>query len=329
MPTKRSLLTADAVSGLWPIMVTPAKDGADNWRMEDTLDLDETSRAVDGLIRAGCDGILSMGTYGECATLTWHEKKRLMAALVETARGRVPIFVGTTSLNTRDTISETRYAADLGADGTMLGLPMWCAPSVATAVRFYKDVAEACPTMAIVAYANPEAFKFDFPHSFWAGMASIPQVIAAKYIGIAGLPRNIAITKGRIRMLPLETDYCAAARMEPEACTAFWSSGALCGPRLSLALRDEVRKAKATNDWSAAIRLSAEMGKTVETLFPNGSFAAFSMYNVGIVKERVNAAGWMKAGPCRPPYHVIPEEVREGARIAGRKWVELEARLPL
>ena len=329
MPTKRALLTAEAVNGLWPILVTTAKEGADDWRMEDTLDLDETSRVVDALIRAGCDGILSMGTYGECATLTWDEKKRLMATLVESARGRVPVFVGTTTLNTRDTIAQTRYAADLGADGTMLGVPMWCAPSVATAVRFYKDVAEACPDMAIFIYANPEAFKFEFPHPFWAGVAEISQVIATKYIGIVGLLQNIALTKGRIRFLPLETDYYAGARLDPENCTAFWSSGALCGPRVSIALRDLVRKAKETGDWSAAKRLSEEIGKAGQTLFPHGSFHEFSMYNVGIVKERVDAAGWMKAGPNRPPYHVVPDDIRENARIAGKRWVELEKRLPL
>jgi trans-o-hydroxybenzylidenepyruvate hydratase-aldolase len=327
MATKRTLLTVDAVKGLWPILVTPAKEGSEDWRTEDTLDLDETSRAVEALIAGGCDGILSMGTYGECSTLTWDEKKRLMATLVETVRGRVPIFVGTTTLNTRDTIAHTRFAADLGADGTMLGVPMWCAPSIDTAVQFYKDVAEACPNIAICIYANPEAFKFSFPHPFWAKVASIPQVIAAKYIGVAGLLQNIELTKHRVRLLPLETDYYAAARIDPEFCTAFWSSGALCGPRVSIALRDEVAKARRTGDWSAAKRLSGEVNWANATVFPHGSFAEFSMYNIGIVKERVNAAGWIKAGPARPPYHVMPDDVREGARIAGQRWAELEKKL--
>lgn len=52
-------------------------------------------------------------------------------------------------LNTRDTIRETRFARDLGADGTMLGFPVWCAMSVPGAVQFYRDVAEARPDMAI------------------------------------------------------------------------------------------------------------------------------------------------------------------------------------
>jgi trans-o-hydroxybenzylidenepyruvate hydratase-aldolase len=62
-------------------------------------------------------------------------------------------------------------------------------------------------------------------------------------------------------------------------------------------------------------------------MFPPGGFAEFAMYNIGLEKERANAAGWMKAGPCRPPYHVVPEPYLEGARKSGRKWAELEAAL--
>lgn len=328
MPTKRELLTAKDVNGAWVILPTTAKDGAEDWRMTDTLDLDETARAVDRLIRAGVDGMLSMGTFGEAATLTLDEKKRFMATLVESARDRIPVFVGTTTLNTRDTIALTRYAADLGADGTMLGIPMWCAPSVATAVRFYKDVAEACPNMAICVYANPEAFKFDFPHPFWAQVAEIPQVISCKYIGVAGLLQNIDLSRRRIRLMPLELEYYGGARLD-DFVTAFWSSGAVCGPKPTIALRDEVAKARQTGDWSRAKKLNDEMGKTVQTLFPHGSFKEFSMYNIGIEKERMQAAGWMKVGPCRPPYHVIPEDIREGARISGQRWAELEKRMPL
>lgn len=40
--------------------------------------------------------------------------------------------------------------------------------------------------------------------------------------------------------------------------------------------------------------------------FPPGSFEEFSMDNIPLEKARMDAAGWMKAGPCRPPYHVVP-----------------------
>lgn len=74
------------------------------------------------------------------------------------------------------------------------------------AVQFYRDVAEAVPGMNIAIYANPEAFKFDFPRAFWAQIAEIPQVVTAKYIGIGSLMADLAAIKGRIKLLPIDFD---------------------------------------------------------------------------------------------------------------------------
>ncbi len=40
-------------------------------------------------------------------------------------------------------------------------------------------------------------------------------------------------------------------------------------------------------------------------------------------KIRMNEAGYVKAGPCRPPYFLIPEAFAEGAREAGRRWARI------
>ncbi len=192
-----------------------------------------------------------MGTLGEAATMTHDEKLDFMKALVDAAAGRVPIFVGTTCINTRDTVALTRQALELGADGTMLGIPMWCAPSLDVAVQFYKDVAEAVPEMNIAIYANPEAFKFDFPRGFWGQVAELPQVVTAKYIGVGNLLPDLAAIRGRIKLLPIDFDYYGAARMD-DSIDAFWSSGAVCHPLVTTTLRDLVSQARASGDWSAA-----------------------------------------------------------------------------
>jgi trans-o-hydroxybenzylidenepyruvate hydratase-aldolase len=327
MRSRNERLTVTDITGAWAIIPTPAKDNASDWRADDTVDLEETARVVEELIRAGVDGILSLGTLGECSTLTWDEKRAFMATVVETARGRVPYFGGTTSLNTRETVRQTRAAYDLGVDGTMLGPPMWCYPDLATTVQFYRDVATSCPEMAICVYANPEAFKFDFPRPFWAQITQVPQVVAAKIVGIASLDADLRLTKGQVRLLPVDSNYYAAARIAPDECTAFWSGGALCGPAVQIHLRDEVAAAKKSADWSAAKELSGAIAAASARLMPNGSFAEFSRYNIGLEKARMNAAGWMKAGPCRPPYHVVPESYLEGARESGKMLAKLHARL--
>lgn len=325
MTATRKLMTIDDVHGAWIIMPTPAKEGADDWRARDTVDLDETARVVDALITAGADAIMSLGTLGECATLTWDEKKAFMATAVEAARGRVPVFVGTTTLNTRDTIEQLLHARSVGVSGTMLGMPMWCPASLPVAVQFYRDVAQACPDMAICVYANAEAFRFDYPAAFWAQLSELPQVIAAKYLGIGTLLRDINASKRRIRFLPINNDYYGAARMEPDFCTAFWSGGAVCGPELVTALRDEVKQARQSGDWTRARKLSDAAGAASALFMPPGGLAEFARFNIGLEKTRANAGGWMKAGPCRPPYHLVPEPLLEGARRSGQRWAELAA----
>lgn len=326
MARKRNRLTSADIQGAWAIIPTPARDGADDWHAQDTVDIDEAVRAVEELITAGIDGILSLGTFGEGATLTWKEKRDFLGAMVETVRGRVPFFGGTTSLNTRETIKQTQAALDIGVDGTMLGLPMWCKPDLETAVRFYRDVAEACPDIAICVYANVEAFKFEFSRPFWAQMADIPQVVAAKYLTIAQLFTDLKLTKGRIRFLTTDGDHYAAARIDPDECTAFWSSGASCGPTPAIRLRDEVRLARQTGDWRIARKVAEDVKASLSTLFPRGEVAEFAKYNIGLEKARIDAAGWMRAGPCRPPYTTVPAEYLAGARRSGEAWAELDRR---
>jgi trans-o-hydroxybenzylidenepyruvate hydratase-aldolase len=280
---------------------------------------------VEELIDAGVNGILSMGTFGECATLTWEEKCDFVSTVVKTVAGRVPYFCGTTALNTREVIRQTREFMKMGADGTMLGVPMWVEADVATAVQFYRDVAEAVPEAAIAIYANPQAFKFNFPRPFWAEVSKIPQVVTAKYINIGMLELDLLLAPN-IRFLPHEDDYYAAARIDPERITAFWSSGTMCGPATSLTLRDTVEQAKRSGDWSKAKAISDEMRMADSTIFPKGDFAEFSKYNIVLEKERMNEAGWLKAGPCRPPYTFVPDEYLAGAKKSGRAWAALHAK---
>ncbi len=317
-------IDASGINGLWPILPTPAIDSASDWRERDTVDLDETARVVEGLIEAGADGILSLGTYGEAHSLLWKEKKDFVGCVLDTIKGRVPFFAGTTALNTREVIDQTRAMHDMGVSGSMLGVPMWCKNDLHTAVQFYKDVIEACPDTALAIYANTEAFKFEFSRPFWAAIGKMPQAVACKYLGIGLLATDLELAPN-IRFLPTEADYYAAARIDPDRITAFWSSGALCGPSTHIALRDRVAQAKVTGDWSLAKETSNQIGAANMGLFPNGEFSEFSKFNVGLEKGRMNAAGWMKAGPARPPYHVVPKAYLEGAERSGKAFAKLHA----
>ena len=324
MTANKPLMTADDVQGAWAIIPTPATEEASDWRSAHTVDLDATTEAVEGLIAAGIDGILTLGTLGECGSLSREEKRDFMSAVAETARGRVPVFGGSSTLSTRETIAQTRTARDIGMNGVMVGPPMWNTPDTAMAVQFYRELAEAVPDMALCVYANPYVFKFEFPRPFWAQVAEIPQVIMAKVAGYATMLADLRLSRGRIRLMPIDAEYYGAARLAPEQCTAFWSSSAACGPAPAIALRDRVAAAKKDGDWAAAEALSQEITAAIMPIICYGDMAAFQVHNTALEKGRMNTAGWMKAGPNRPPYHLVPDHIADFARTGGELWAALQ-----
>ena len=318
------------VRGVFAIMPTPAVDGADDPAMAYTLDRAETERAVNALVGDGVDAVMGTGTFGECATLTWDELRDFSEIVVAAAAGRVPVFLGATTLNTRDTITRARALRDIGVDGLLLGRPMWSQCDDENLVAYYRAVAEAVPELALMVYDNPEAFKGKISTSAYAELAEIPQVVAAKYpvFGPSFGP-DLEAVAGRVRLLPVDRDWVTAHELAPDEVPACWSGAASCGPLPHVELGRRVL----AGDLDGAREVAADLGAASAGFFPEGSFALFSRYNVQLEKTRINAAGYIAAGPCRPPYVHCPGEYAEGARNSGRRLAELHAtyrsRMPL
>jgi len=318
----RERLTADDLVGVVGILPTPANPGSERWDAGDTLDRDEAARAANAVVADGVDALLTNGTFGEMAGLTQHEWRDYVTIVVDAVARRVPVFLGATALNTRDTIANARFVRDAGADGVFLGRPMWCELSPDAIVRFYADVAEAVPELAIVIYDNPEAFKGRITTDVWKRLSRIPQVIGAKYMAVDRQYRqDLAAVERRIRLMPVDAEWFYAYVWEPEAARATWSGGVACDPAPVVALRDALLGAPA--DLERARSLASAIADATFPMFPNGSFHEFSRYNVPIEKIRMDAAGYLTAGPSRPPYDVIPEAYADNAREAGRRWRKL------
>ena len=80
------MITAKDLRGVLAIMPTPAKPGADRLDATDTVDLDETARLVESLVRDGATGIMALGTMGECATTSQSDQSRRRSAALSRLR---------------------------------------------------------------------------------------------------------------------------------------------------------------------------------------------------------------------------------------------------
>lgn len=315
------MLTAADFKGFYSILPTPATPNADRWDALDTIDVEETTRLVDALIVDGTAGILALGTTGECATLTLAEYEVAVSTLVEATAGRVPLFIGATDQGTHAVIDRLRIVADSGADGTLLGLPMWQPLTTSMAVKYFSDVSTALPDLAVMAYANSRAFRYAFPVEFWEGVAqNAPTVVAAKVSGIDGLEENVAASGGRIHFLPNEMRVAQFHSLRPQETTACWATAASMGPRPIRSLMEAI----AANDTAEIEKWNAQISWANEPVVPiiiNSD--VFASYNIQLEKVRMAEAGYCRPGPVRPPYADFPEEYAEAARECGRRWQEI------
>src|SRR5574341_53534 len=146
----------------------------------DTVNTPELETAVDKISRDGVNAIATMGSFGECHTLLWEEQKKLAEATIRAARKRVPVIIGCTSLNTRETLAKMKFAAEAGADGVLCGVPFYFPATVDNAVQFYLDIADAFPKLGIVIYHNPPLHHVTLPVSAFAKLVTRPNIVAMK-----------------------------------------------------------------------------------------------------------------------------------------------------
>ncbi|HZR51779.1 MAG TPA: dihydrodipicolinate synthase family protein [Streptosporangiaceae bacterium] len=311
-------ITAGDMRGVMAYPPTPALPGAERADARDTIDLAETERMIRNLISDGIDAIALNGTLGECASLMldeWRAFADCVAATVRDVRPGFPVFIGATTLNTRDTIERMKFLSDIGIPGTLLGRPMWGEMVADVMIRFYREVAENAPDVAICVYDNTAAFRGIIPRPVYRALTEIPQIVAVKYAGGASVGfrfhNDLAVVGTKFPLMLIETDWFPAWQMYgAEYAPMTWSSTTACGPAPVLALRDALRD----NRMEDARWISERLRWAHEPFLVGQDFNEFAKYNVPLEKIRVNAAGYLNVGKCRPPYSedLVPQQHVDG-----------------
>lgn len=311
------------LTGIYNILPTPALKNASLLDSDDTVDYEATRQLVRAVVDGGVDGIMTNGTFGEAATLSADEIERFVTCVVAEVDGAIPVFAGATALSTRETIRRAEALLARGATGLFLGRPMWCECDDATIIGYYTDIAEALPNAPIIIYDNPQVFKGKISAAVYRELARIPCVIGSKYVALGDVyEADVEACGDELTIMPLDIDWLKARSRIGDAARAAWTGSGNCGMAPLVALRQAI----ADGDKESAASVTADMEHAMQTLFPNGSFRDFSLYNIPLEKARIAAAGLVDPGPARPPYHHVPQKYLDGAREAGARWAALQAR---
>jgi 4-hydroxy-tetrahydrodipicolinate synthase len=107
------------------------------------VDLPALRSLVEWQIAERIDFLVPCGSTGEAQTLDDGERERVVAAVVETAAGRVPVMAGATSNDTARAVAETRRMCRLGADYILSSTPYYNKPTQGGLFRHFTAVADA------------------------------------------------------------------------------------------------------------------------------------------------------------------------------------------
>ena len=94
-----------------------------------SLDFNALEALIEWHIESGTNGIVSVGTTGESATVSVPEHLAIINKTINFVDGRVPVIAGTGGNSTQEAIELTQTAAELGADYALLVTPYYNKPN--------------------------------------------------------------------------------------------------------------------------------------------------------------------------------------------------------
>lgn len=113
------------------------------------------------LLDNGCSGIVTLGSLGEGATLTFDEKLEILSTCVRAVDGRGPVVASVSALTTSEAVAIAKAAAERGCDGLMV-LPPYVYKGDWREMKAHVAAVFRATSLSCMLYNNPIAYGTDF-----------------------------------------------------------------------------------------------------------------------------------------------------------------------
>ena len=232
----------------------------------DRVDFEALARLVDWQIEQGVDGIVSVGTTGESATLDVDEHVAVIAATVKAARGRVPVIAGAGGNATAEALALTKASEDAGADGLLHVTPYYNRPSQEGMFRHFEAIAKATK-LPIILYNVPTRTACDLLTETVVRLADFPNIIGIKDATGNLVRGSELVAKVGDRMAVLSGDDGTAFPLYAVGGRGVISVVSNVAPRAMSDMWDAVRD----GDWERAKKRHHELRVLSQMLFAEPS----------------------------------------------------------
>mgnify|MGYP005992864041 FL=1 len=158
--------------GSYVALVTPMLENGE-------VDYPALQKLVDFHVEQGTHGIVSVGTTGESATLSFTQHIDVIKATVKAIAGRIKCIAGSGANSTEEAIFLQEQMADLGVDGYLSVVPYYNKPQQKGILAHYLALADKA-TLPIILYNVPGRTVADMQSDIVAELAKHPMIVGLK-----------------------------------------------------------------------------------------------------------------------------------------------------
>ena len=280
------------IEGIIPALATPMND-------DESLNENGLRTIIEYVIKGGVHGIFVTGSQGESFSLTIEEKKRVIATSIEASAGRVPIYAGTGTITTAQSVQLTKMARELGADAVSVTTPYFIKPTQKELIDHYKAISDAAEDMPVLLYSNPTRTGVMIDVATVVKLSELDNVVGMKdsSADIVQTTAYIEATKGMDFSILVGNDACIFVALMSGGKGAV-AATANVAPALIVGIYNAVK----SGDIDKARELQFEL-LPIRRAFTMGTFPV-------VIKEALNLMG-LPAGPARRPIQGLSPDKKE------------------
>jgi len=144
-----------------------------------SIDVGNFKNLLDFHIENKTDGIVILGTTGECPTIDFDEHTFLIKEAVSHINGRIPVIAGTGANSTKEAVFLTQSAKEAGADACLLVTPYYNKPNQKGLFEHYKTINDAVDIPQIM-YNVPSRTGCDLKNETVISLSQLSNIIGIK-----------------------------------------------------------------------------------------------------------------------------------------------------
>ena len=160
------------LQGSFVALVTPMLENG-------SLDFDALEALIEWHIESETNGIVSVGTTGESATVSVPEHLEIIKKTIDFVDGRVPVIAGTGGNSTQEAVELTQTAAELGADYALIVTPYYNKPNQEGLFQHFIKIADSVEIPQIL-YNVPSRTACDLRPDTVMRLASHQNIVGIK-----------------------------------------------------------------------------------------------------------------------------------------------------